>query len=284
MSATPLSSNDISQLIDYLLKSKDPANVGLRKILKMKKDKDEAYPLRPASFEEFYVEGKTAESYDKNERIIIELEKQLNDLRSRRQADQKEAAAQTQQAYEKGLADGFKNGEAAARDKAKSDYAVKLNELQKKLHEVCVGLETSKNAVYSGASDILLALCFETVKKLINTEVHTNPDIILSVLQKALSYIADKDRIIIKVAKDDLETVSGRKDFWMPVGEHLKSITIETDERITKGGCIVESNSGLADARLGVGFDDLKEIVEKAWASINPYNQPAAAPTPGERP
>jgi flagellar assembly protein FliH len=273
MSATPLSSSDISLLIDYLLKSKDPATVGLRKILKLRKEKENAFPLRPATFEEFYVEGKNTDSCNKDELIIIELEKQINDLKRARERDRNDMSAKLERVYEKGHTDGFSKGEAAAYEKARNEYNASLDELQKKTHEMCVALEASKKAVYSGASEILLALSFEFVKKILHAEVTGNREILLSVLQKALSYIADKDRLIIKVAKDDMETVSGRKDYWMPVGEHLESIIIEEDERIEKGGCIVESNSGIIDARLGVQFEELKEVVQKAWESANPYNQ-----------
>ena len=129
-------------------------------------------------------------------------------------------------------------------------------------------MERSKKSIFANADTLLLAFCCEFAKKIIHNEVSVNPDIILPVLQKALSYIADRERLIIRVAKDDVETVSGRKDFWKPVGERLESIVIEPDERIEKGGCIVESNSGVADARLGVRFDELKDIVFKAWESM----------------
>jgi flagellar biosynthesis/type III secretory pathway protein FliH len=98
-----------------------------------------------------------------------------------------------------------------------------------------------------------------------------------------MSYIADRERIIVRVSKDDLENVSRRKDFWMPVGERLESIIIEPDERIEKGGCIIESNSGVVDARLGVQFEELHDTVEKVWESVSasdtfPSESPAGGP------
>jgi hypothetical protein len=58
MTAPALSPSDISALIEYLLKSRDPAAVGLRRIVKKRKEAHESFFLRPASFEEFGGEGK----------------------------------------------------------------------------------------------------------------------------------------------------------------------------------------------------------------------------------
>jgi flagellar assembly protein FliH len=277
MSAPNLSSGDISALIDHLLKSKDPATVGLRKILKTKQSAGHAYPLHSLEYEEFYVEGKTKESLNHDERIVVALEKRVNDLRVQVETLEKECTRREQSALEKGKDEGFKKGHAAALEKTRGEYAVKINELQQRFNAFCDAVESSKHSMYVNAHTVLLELCFEIARKIIHTEVICNPDVVISVIKKALTYIADKDRLVIRVAKDDLETVSGRKDFWAPVGERLESVIIEPDERLERGGCIIESNSGAADARLGVQLSELRELVEKTWKSIC-----ASAPKPGD--
>jgi flagellar assembly protein FliH len=90
----------------------------------------------------------------------------------------------------------------------------------------------------------------------------------LSTIKKALTYISDREKIIIRVSRGDLENVSGRTDFWIPVGERIDAVSIEPDDSIEKGGCIIESNSGKADARLGVQFLELREIIDRMWESV----------------
>jgi flagellar assembly protein FliH len=268
MSTPSLSSGDISALIDHLLKSKDPAVVGLKKILKSKKSAGDAYPLHPAHYEEFYIEGKTKEPLSKEERVVLTLEKRISDLQTKVSSLEKECLQREQSALENGMDKGYEKGRAAAIEKMQGEYAVKTNELQKRFNAFCAGVETAKRSMFINAHSILLELCFELVKKIIQTEVSANPDIILSVVKKALAYIDDKDRLVIRVAKDDMETVSGHKDFWLPIGERLESISIEPDERLERGGCIIESNSGAADARLGVQMNDLRELVENVWGAV----------------
>jgi flagellar assembly protein FliH len=279
MNAPALSSNEISALIDYILKSKDPATVGLRAILKKDKEKDDVFPLHPATFEEFHIEGKSKERFSEDERTIIDLEKRMNNLRIAIENERKELPAAIQNARDQGYKEGFTQGESAAREKAAKEYNDTISDLQQKIHDFCAQIDNSKKNIFANAHSLLLAFCYEFAKKVLHTEVSVNPDIILPVLQKALSYITDRERLVIRVAKDDWETVSKRKDFWMPVAEKLESIVIEPDERIERGGCIVESNSGVADARLGVRFDELKEVVSKAWESMIPDDPDSCSPS-----
>ena len=267
MSTPNLSTNDISALIDHLLKSKDPAVVGLKKILKNQKALENLHPLRSAPQEEFFVAGATKKALSENDLLIVKLEKQINSLRIQVETLQKELPQRERSAREKGREEGISQGRLAERESLGAQNAAQINELQKRVTVFCTNVEQSKNAMYINAHQLLLSLCFALTEKIICTETSSNPQVVLSVIKKALSYIADKDRLLIRVAKDDMDSVSGRKDFWKPVGENLSSLSIEPDERVERGGCIIESNSGMSDARLGVQMAELKDLVEAVWKS-----------------
>lgn len=268
MDKPSLSPSDISALIDYLLKSKDPATVGLRKILRGKKESSGGFPLRNLDFEEFFVQGKSKEPFSKEERAIIELERRVNDLQACIDRSKNELPAQLKKSHEEGMREGLQKGEAAAYEKVKTEYETQVDGLQKRISTFLAEIERSKKNIYANAHTILLELACGCARKIIQNEVTLNPDIILGVIKKSLVYIVDRERIIVRVSKDDLDTVSKRKNFWMPIGERLESISIEPDERIEKGGCIIESNSGVVDARLGVQFEELRDTIEKVWESV----------------
>jgi flagellar biosynthesis/type III secretory pathway protein FliH len=263
-----LSPDDVTTLIDHLLKSKDPATVGLRKILKSKRDEAEDFPLHPLSYEEFHVPGMTKETFSHDEKRILELEKQVKGLEAGRAAQQEKAKAAVVAAHRQGMQEGLARGEEDGLKKAKAGFDGRVEELQVKIAAFLGDIEASKKRIYGNAHTILLKLCFELTKKIINKECSIDPDIVLLAIKKSLSYIADREKLVVRVARDDLETASLKKDFWLPVGERVESIRIESDERIEKGGCIIESNSGVADARLGVQISELAEFVEKIWESV----------------
>jgi flagellar assembly protein FliH len=268
MDKSSLSPSDISALIDYLLKSKDPATVGLRKILREKKESGQRFPLQALDFEEFFVQGKSKEPFSEEERAVIGLEKRINDLQALLERSENDLPRRLQQSREEGFREGMKKGEAAAYEKARAESEAQIDALRKRISAFLSEIEDSKKSIYANAHAILLELAYKLAQKIIQNEVTLNPGIILGVIKKSMAYIADRERIIVRVSKDDLETVSQNNSFWMPVGERLESIVIEPDDRIEKGGCIIESNSGAVDARLGVQFEELHDMVEKVWESV----------------
>jgi flagellar biosynthesis/type III secretory pathway protein FliH len=259
----------VSSLIDNLLKSSDPATVGLRKIIRKKQDEVQDFPVKPPELEEFESPDKKSKLFNENERRVLELEKKISDLNIELKNQQEQARTAIQNAFTKGKAEGLKDGLSKGISDTTDEYEKKIDLIQARVGTFLQDIEKSKKSIYSNAEHILIRFCLEMVKKIISSDIAIHQDIIIAVVKKALSYIGDKEKLIVRVAPSDLETVSGRKDFWVPVAEKLSDISIVQDERIEQGGCIIESNSGIVDARLGIQFQELADLVEKIWENIN---------------
>jgi flagellar assembly protein FliH len=263
------SPENVSSFIDQMLRTKDPAAVGLKRILRKKEDEKNDYPLRTAALEDFNVAENGTKKLSVEERHILELEKKTADLQIAFRRQNEKAAAAIQAAYTKGKTEGRESGRNDGLKTATESYQKKVDLLQQRIEAVLLDLESSKKLMFHNTEHILMQLCMEMVKKIIRREISEHHDIVLSVLKHALSYIGHHEKMIIRVAPGDIEMITGRKDFWAPVGERLKDITIETDERISPGGCILESNAGMVDATLGVQISELGELVETTWAEIH---------------
>jgi flagellar biosynthesis/type III secretory pathway protein FliH len=283
MDNSPLSHENLSFLIDHVIKSKDPATVGLRKILKKQEEESKDFTYHSPVLNEFDVPGSVSKSLNDNDKLILELEKKVNDLQVQLKKLEDDSRKAEQISFEKGRGQGFSEGLLKGKNEAADEFNKKIDGLQQKTGNFLKYLEESKRAVFAGAERLLLRLCFEITTKVISNEIKENSDIILSVIKKALTYIADRERIIIRVAKNDFENVSNNKDFWLPVTERLQDILIEQDERIEQGGCIIESNSGMVDARLGVQCDELFGLVEKVWENVNSSSKCQDAPEQGRK-
>jgi len=173
------------------------------------------------------------------------------------------------ESHEKGKQEGFKEGEKQGQGTAEKKFNAEVAKLKEQTAKYFKQVEQSKDEMIRGLEHILLKFCMELTKKIVANEAVTNPELVLSVIKKSLSMIADRDNILIRVAPGDLETASGAKDFLSTVTERLENVRFEVDDRIQKGGCIIESNSGMVDARLGVQLDEIEQLIEKAWESAD---------------
>ena len=268
MSKQDISPENIVSLVDTILKTKDPSAVGLKRILKKKEDEYNDFPLRQLELEEFDSPEKKPKTFNDDERHLLTLEKKVADLQLELKKQKTKASQALQTAYSKGKDEGVELGRKEGVDTTTGQYEKKIDLLQQRFAGIFSELETAKNAIFGNAEYMLLKLVNQMVRKIIDQEVSVNRNVVLSVLKRALNYIGHRDKMVIRVAPGDLERVTGRKNFWFPVSERLNDVVIEPDERIEPGGCIIESNSGLVDARLGVQFEELTDIIDKTWEEV----------------
>ncbi len=265
MNSQSSTSENTASLIDKLLEAKDPATVGLRRIIRKKIEDINDFPLKKVQFEEFDSPERKRKILSEDEKRIIELEKQITQFNIRLKKQQEDARKSVREAFEKGKAEGLRIGTEKGTAEAAAVYKKNIGEIQQNVVSFLKKIEDSKREIFSHSEHIILKLCLEISKKIIASEISTRQDVILNVTRKALSYIAEREKLVIRVAPDDLNILNENRDFWEPVTEKLKDVIIEPDERVNRGSCIIESNSGTVDARLGVQMDEIAELVEKMW-------------------
>lgn len=272
MPKPPLSSENVSALIDHLLKNEDPALIGLRRILKNKTEQSREFPYKPLKLSSFESAGKGGSVFNQNEMQILKLEKRCNDLLTKIDGEKKNTEKQAKAAYEKGYKEGIQKGNQDGEQRAEEEYNTRLKDLEGRIAEILQATLDAKREALVSSRKLLLELSVLLARKVINTEISLNQDIILTVIKKALSYIVDNDSLVVRVAPEDYENVTKKKDFWTSVSERLDKVSIEPDDRISRGGCIIDSSSGVADARIDVQMEELRDLVKKVWEDVTTSN------------
>jgi flagellar assembly protein FliH len=268
MSDNGIPPENVSSLINEVLKSKDPATVGLKRILRRKGDESSDYPLRDIRLQEFSVPGQENKIFNADERQVLELEKRVAELQVELRQQKGKASKAIQAAYTKGKSEGKAEGKQEGIAETIGSYEKKIDALRDEIATFLEDLEVSKRRVFRDAEHMLLELCGEIVRKIIGRELSEHDDVVLFTVKKALAHIGQKEKMVVRVASEDLDLVAQRKDFWTPVGERLSDISIEADPTVEKGGCIIDSNAGMVDARLGVQFNELHDLIGKIWDEI----------------
>ncbi len=282
-----ITERNVAELIDYLMKIKDPATVGLRRILKRKEEISKDFPLQTHALEELTPnKDMHGRIFTETESRVIELEKNILELNKKLEEQKRDGEQAVRDAYQKGVLEGSRKGEKTGEEKAKAEYENQIKNVEERLCDIFGTIEKSRKNLFYEAHRIILDMSILIARKIIKTELSLNKNIVLSVIKKALSYIVDKQEFLIRVAPDDMETVSNKKDFWSTISERFDKISIEKDERIERGGCIIESNTGVTDARIGVQIEGLIDIIESEWNNIisSNYNEEIDNPEDIESP
>ena len=86
----------------------------------------------------------------------------------------------------------------------------------------------------------------------------------MNIISEAIARVSDREQIILKVNKEDIENVKRYKDRLSGVLDGIKSFSILEDSQVEPGGCIIETNLGFIDARIKTRIEQIENALWKA--------------------
>lgn len=174
------------------------------------------------------------------ERIVAEAE-------ARVEAIELEATAR---GYEEGLAQGLKAAE--------QQMSVHLEAIAEMARKAAIDHEQMIRSVQPE----LVALALAIAAKVIRREVSVDPSLVLSVVESALQRMPLENQVRILVNPEDLDLVTAR---WTGLAGSVSlgcEVDVAGDERVERGGCIVESRGGMLDSRIETQLARIAEAFE----------------------
>jgi len=156
--------------------------------------------------------------------------------------------------------EGFKLGK-------EEGYKVALEEFVRYMDEaknLITQLVREREKVLSTVEPELARLSVSIAEKIIGEEMQINRDTVINIVRNAMQKVKSSEEVTIKVNPDDLDYVTENREVFTRLVEGLKSLDIVSDSRVDRGGCMIETNLGSADARVATQL----EVIELAFKSV----------------
>ena len=150
--------------------------------------------------------------------------------------------------YEAGLRKGQAAAAAqaeAATEKAVAQATEALRDQHAKLCSLAQALERSAHEALVAAEDDMVALCFETICRVVG-KAAAQPDLVREHLRSLAMATADGGRVALHVHPEDAARLAKLEESEGPAG----SIAWIADPEVRLGGCLVRARGGGLDARL----------------------------------
>ncbi|MBI5590608.1 MAG: hypothetical protein HY881_09015 [Deltaproteobacteria bacterium] len=224
---------------------------------------DESPPKENAgtSFQRVYINvdsglpGETPGKFKKTESTFaaeeqVDYQKNFDDLIL--ESQKKEADA-----YQRGVREGHQDGFSQGR---KAGIAEGLKEIEPVIHLFQQAVEEIKKLrkeLCLKAEKETVKLSLAIVRKILAQEPATNPEIIVGVVKKTFETIAMNAPVRIRIHPSELAYMRERRSMIPFEGD----VTFVEDPSISRGGCVVESLSGDADARI----ESQLQMIEEAF-------------------
>lgn len=156
-----------------------------------------------------------------------------------------EEAAQIRQKAEK---EAYEEGLRRAHEEIEADRQMAIRQSKELLEEA----RQAKIQMFSSCETDMVRLVIAITKKVIACELQTNPGIIVSVLKEAINYLDSPENISVYVNPRDIESVLEvmNNGNLTDIGSNSLKIDLKADERVSTGGCLLESDAGSVDAQL----------------------------------
>lgn len=110
-------------------------------------------------------------------------------------------------------------------------------------------------------------LSIKIAERIIGTQVTMGPEIIMNMVKAALERVKDRDHVILRVNSADVEAARKNKELFARVVEGVRSLEIQPDPRVERGGCIIETDLGTVDARISTQLAALEIAFRDAAVS-----------------
>lgn len=150
---------------------------------------------------------------------------------------------------------GFKAGERAGFAIGAQKATVTTQALARLLAEI----GRFRNEMYRSAEKELTTLALAIARKVIGREIEISGEVVRGFARDAIDALTGEREIIIRINPKDMETIRQYRAEILDQGA-AKSVRLRSDESVSRGGCIVETNFQEAEATID-GF--LRAIEER---------------------
>lgn len=156
-------------------------------------------------------------------------------------------------AWEEGFQSGYRDGLRAAREEQEA-ATLKLIQLAQQAftdaHEFIRNLERE-----------VVGLSLAIAEKVTESAVRVDPTAVVEVVHAALTEVQHATVVQVRVNPADYEIVRVQWEHILPRAS-LRSAELVPDDRVQQGGCIIETDTGMADGQLATKLRQIAQMFE----------------------
>jgi len=127
--------------------------------------------------------------------------------------------------------------------------------------ELLVGARAVAARARAGAEAELRALAVRIAEKLLGRELALDPGVVVDVAATAMRHAGEPRELVVRCATEDLQALERGKPRLVERCRAAQAVRFVADDRVARGGCIVETELGVVDARLSTQLDAIERAL-----------------------
>jgi flagellar assembly protein FliH len=160
-------------------------------------------------------------------------------------------ASARKEGYDTGFEAGFNKGKEAASEE--------FNPVLKTTKHLVEELSEFRREMYDKVEREMVEMVIAITKKVIHFDFSTRKDAVKDMIQLAVHSVLDRESMVIKIHPTDKKYAESFLPELNHMYSEIKNITCVAHSGIERGGCVIETNFGVIDARI----EKLEEQIDR---------------------
>lgn len=195
---------------------------------------------------------------------------------ARKLVDNAEARAKAllQDAFERAsqmLADAGRRGdalvasvtaEARAAGHAEATAAVdrEMADMMATMRNLVDMARVERHKLMESAEPELVRLAVGIAERVLHQQIALDRGVVVEMAKVAIARLVEKESVTVRVNPGDLERMREHRDELLDSGE-IKNFRVVEDQRVDRGGVVVETDGGTIDARISTQLNEAKRVL-----------------------
>jgi flagellar biosynthesis/type III secretory pathway protein FliH len=167
-----------------------------------------------------------------------------------------EAVAQSSAVTQAAHNDGFEAGREAGRAAADQD----MNEMLVTMRGLIDMARVERHKIVEAAEPEIVKLAMGIAERILHKQISVDRDVVVEMAKSAIGRLLEREVVTVRVNPADLERMKEHRDDMLAVGD-VKHMRIIEDQRVDRGGVIVETESGAVDAKIATQVEEARRVL-----------------------
>jgi flagellar assembly protein FliH len=117
-----------------------------------------------------------------------------------------------------------------------------------------------RHKLMESAEPELVRLAVGIAERVLHQQIALDRGVVVEMAKVAISRLVEKESVTVRVNPGDLERMREHRDELLSNGE-IKNFRVVEDQRVDRGGVVVETDGGTIDARISTQVNEAKRVL-----------------------
>lgn len=117
-----------------------------------------------------------------------------------------------------------------------------------------------RHKLMESAEPELVRLAVGIAERVLHQQIALDRGVVVEMARVAISRLVEKESVTVRVNPGDLERMREHRDELLSSGE-IKNFRVVEDQRVDRGGVVVETDGGTIDARISTQVNEAKRVL-----------------------